>query len=58
MFEVSGKLMKRSPIAQFLRGIRSSDQTGYWRSLHRAKKLSLSTEVHGSKSIVSGDRAS
>ena len=49
--------MIRSPIAQFLRGIRSSDlQTGYWMSLHQAKKLSLSTVVHGSKSLVSRDR--
>ena len=28
------KLMKSSPIAQFLRRVTSSDQTGYWRSLH------------------------
>ena len=48
--------MKRSPIAQFLRRITSSDETGYWRSLHRAKKLNLSTGVHGSKSLVSRDR--
>ena len=31
----------------------SSDETGYWRSLHRAKKLNWSTGVQGSKSIVS-----
>ena len=31
--------MKRSPIAQVLRRITSSDETGYWRSLHQAKKL-------------------
>ena len=45
--------MKRSPIAQFLR---SSDETGYWRSLHRAKKLNLSTGVQGSESVVSRGR--
>ena len=34
------KLMKSSPIAQFLRITRSSsDETGYWMSLHRARKL-------------------
>ena len=49
--------MKKSPIAQFLRRIRSSDQTGYWRSVHRAKKLNLSIGVHGSKSVVSRGRA-
>ena len=47
--------MKRSPIAQFLRRI-TSDETGYWRSLHRAKKLNLSTGVQGSKSVVSRGR--
>jgi hypothetical protein len=47
--------MKRSPIAQFLdlRRITISDQIGYWRSLHRVKKLNLSTGVHGSKNVVS-----
>ena len=49
----SGKLVKRSPIAQFLTRITNSDQTGYWRSLHRAKKLNLSIGVHGLESIVS-----
>ena len=48
--------MKRSPIAQFLRRITSSDETGYCRSLHRAKKLNLSTGVQGSESVVSRGR--
>ena len=48
--------MKRSPIAQFLRRITSSDETGYWRSLHRAKKLNLNTGVQGSESVVSRGR--
>ena len=33
--------MKRSHIPKFLRRITSSDEIGYWRSLHRAKKLEL-----------------
>ena len=48
--------MKRSPIAQFLRRITSGDETGYWRNLHRAKKLNLSTGVQGSESVVSRGR--
>ena len=45
--------MKMSPIAQFLKLLYTSDETGYWRSLHRAN---LSTGVQGSECAVSRGR--